>query len=161
MSGVFTLSVACIAGRYLTEEYRFVLDVRADSTLDDLASFILGMVDFDGDHLSEFYLANGLRGKKTWFTVDGEWDEDDGDVWDRRLCDIFPLGRNKKLYYVYDFGASWCFEIIKKGRETSALVGQEYPCIVTQQGAKPIEYGHDRDGDSDDDDGDGDDDDSA
>ena len=39
-----------------------------------------------------------------------------------RLCDIFPLGRNKKLYYVYDFGSSWCFEVVKKGRETAALV---------------------------------------
>ena len=146
MSKILTLSIACIGGRYLTEAYRFTLDVPADSTLDDLASFILGMVDFDGDHLSAFYVANGWRGKKTWFTADGEWDEDDDDMWDIRLCDIFPLGRNKKLYYVYDFCSSWCFEILKKGRETAALVGQEYPCIVSQQGTKPSEYGTDPDG---------------
>ncbi len=152
MSVIFTLSIACIAGRHLTEEYRFVLDVPADSTLDDLASFILGMVDFDGEHLSEFYVANGLRGKKTWFTADGEWDEDDSDMWDIRLSDIFPLGRNKKLYYVYDFGASWCFEITKKGKETTALAGLEYPCIVSQEGAKPAEFGYDLNCD---DDGDG------
>lgn len=153
MSGIFTLSIACIAGRHLTQEYRFVLDVPAVSTLDDLASFILGMVDFDGEHLSEFYVANGLRGKKTWFTADGEWGDDDSDMWDIHLSNVFPLGRNKKLYYVYDFGASWCFEIVKKGRETTALVGLGYPCIVSQEGVKPMEYGHDRDdhGDGDDD----------
>jgi hypothetical protein len=143
MSRIFHLSIGCIAGRYLTEEFRFVLDVPADSTLDDLASFILGMIDFDGDHLSAFDVANGLRGKKTWFTADGEWDEDNGDMGDIRLSNVFPLGRNKKLYYVYDFGSSWCFEIIKKGRETDALVGQDYPCIVSQEGGKPLEYGGD------------------
>jgi hypothetical protein len=50
------------------------------------------------------------------------------------------LGRHKKSLR-YDFGASWGFEIIKKGKETVALAGKEYPCIVSQEGSVPLEYG--------------------
>lgn len=65
MNKICTLSVTCVSGRYLSQAYRFVLAVPAESTLDELATCILEVVDFDGDHLSIFYLANGLRGKRT------------------------------------------------------------------------------------------------
>ena len=140
MNKIFTLSVSCVAGMHLSQAYRFVLALRAESTLDELASCILDVVDFDGDHLSSFYLANGPRGKRTWFTTDGTFDEDTG-VPDTRLCDIFPLERHKKLYYDYDPGASWRFEIVRKGRETNAAAGQSYPCLMLEEGVKPLEYG--------------------
>jgi hypothetical protein len=73
MSGILTLAVACVGGRYLTQEYRFVLEVRADSTLGELASCILRTLAFDSEHLSEFYLANGPYGgrKVTVHVPDG------------------------------------------------------------------------------------------
>ena len=148
MSAIFTLSIACVGGMYLTEEYRFVMDFPEDSTLAQLASDILGVVDFDGDHMSAFYLANGLRGKKTWFTADGEWDDDDSRMLAMPLSEIFPLAKNKKLYYTYDAGASWLFEIRKQGKSSLPLAGLEYPRIVSQEGKKPSEYGPDADGDS-------------
>lgn len=143
MQKIYTISITCLTGRYLTEAFQFVLDMPADATLDELASCILDVVEFDGDHLSEFYLANSLRGKKLYFTADGAWDDDDSATLDLRLCDIYPLDRNKKMYYAYDFGASWCFEIVKKGKETPPLEGREYPYLVSQEGAKPLEYGPD------------------
>jgi hypothetical protein len=137
----------------LTEEFRFVVELRADSTLDELASIILDTVHFDGDHLSEFYLANGLRGrKKTWLTADGEWDGDDSAVWARRLLDIFPIAKNKVLYYEYDAGSAWRFEIIKKGKEKMPLAGHEFPQIVEEHGNRPLEYGPDEDDDDEDED---------
>lgn len=154
MSPIYTLSIACVTGRYLTEAFRFVVELPADSTLDDLASVILETVDFDGDHLSQFYLANGLRRKKTWLTADGEWDGDDSAMWDRRLLDIFPIAKNKVLYYEYDAGSAWCFEIIKQGKEKMPLAGHEFPRIVEERGNRPLEYGPDDDDDDDDDEGD-------
>lgn len=145
MSPIYTLSIACVTGRHLTEEYRFVLEVPADLTLVDLAAWILGTADFEGDHLDDFFLANSAYGRKTWLTADGEWDPDDGDVFDRRLCDLFPLPRNKKLYYDYDPGASWRFEIVKKGKETRPLPDVEYPRLVSTVGVAPLEYGPDED----------------
>lgn len=145
MNKILTLSITCISGSYLTQPYRCVLALPVESTLDDLASCILDVVDFDGDHLSCFYLANVPRGKRTWFG--GEWGEE-ADVADTRLCDIFPLERRKKLYYEYDPGASWRFDIVRKGREADAVPGQSYPCLVLEEGVKPQEYGPDEDGGS-------------
>jgi hypothetical protein len=141
MRNIFNISIKCIEGRFFVEEFRFLLQMPMESTLEDLASCILGMVDFDGDHASEFYLANARRGKKTWFTTDGEWDEDDSWMWRRRLSDIFPLPKHKKLFYIYDFGDSWLFEITKKGRQIPALPEIEYPRIVEKIGTKPEQYG--------------------
>lgn len=142
MNKICTLSITCVSGRHLSQAYRFELALPVRSTLDELASHILEVIDFDGDHLSSFYLANGPRSKRTWFTASGEWDEH-ADVPDTRLCDIFPLGRHKKLYYDYDPGASWLFEIVRKGRETDAVAGHAYPCLVLEEGVKPQEYGVD------------------
>ena len=148
MSGIFTLSIECVGGRFLKEPYQFVIEAPVELTLGDLASHILWMVDFEeDDHLDEFYVANGLRGKKTWFTPDGEWDDDDAHVMDIKLSKVFPLPRNKMLYYFYDFGASWCFQITKRGKETKSQPKIEYPCIVSETGSKPKEFGDDEDWD--------------
>lgn len=151
MSGIFTLLIECVGGRYLNGPYGFVIDAPVELTLGELASHILGMVEFDGDHLAEFYLANGLGGKKTWFTPNGEWNDDDVRVMDMQLSEIFPLPKHKKLYYIYDFGASWCFQISKRGKETTWQPDIEYPCLLSETGLKPLEFGDD------DDDWDGDD----
>jgi hypothetical protein len=151
MSTFFTLSIECVGGRYFKGPYCFVIEAPVELTLGELASHILGMVDFDGDHLAEFYLASGPHGRKTWFTRNGEWDEDDAHVFDIALSAIFPLPKNKKLYYFYDFGASWRFQITKSGKEIKCQPGTEYPCIVSDTGLKPTEYGDDEDWDNDED----------
>lgn len=142
MKDIFTLSVTCISGRYLLQAYRCLIELPTASTLDELASFILKVVDFDGDHLSDFYLANSPHGRKNWLTTSGGWEEDTNAA-ETRLCDIFPLEKNKKLYYEYDPGASWRFEIVRKGRQASAATGQSYPCVILEEGVKPQEYGPD------------------
>jgi hypothetical protein len=146
MSEIFTLSIECVGGRYLREPYQFVIEAPVELTLGDLASLILGMLDFEGDHLDQFYLANGVRGKKTWFTSDDEWDDDDAHVMDIQLSAIFPLPKHKKLFYLYDFGASWRFQISKRGKATRSRPEIEYPCIVSETGLKPEEFGDDVEG---------------
>jgi len=107
MDKIFTLSISCIAGAYLSQAYRFELALAAESTLDELASYILDVIDFEGDHLSTFHLANSPGGRRTWLTARGAWDEDDEEARDLRLCDLYPLEKHKKLYYDYDPGAGW------------------------------------------------------
>jgi hypothetical protein len=145
MSEIVTLSIQCVRGMYLEEDYGFILEIPVDSTLDNLAYEILDAVDFDGDHLSEFFLANTLRGTRTYFTSDGEPGEDDEAMRGRRLSEIFPLDKNKKLFFVYDFGASWTFQITKKGKLMTARADTDYPYIAEEYGRKPLEYGRDED----------------
>jgi len=122
MSSILTLSITCISGTYLAEDYRFVLALPDDSTLDVLEGSILDVLDFDGDHLSYFYVANTSHGKRVWTTNLSD-EEGDVDLSTIRLCYLYPLERHKKLFYRYDLGADWRFEIVKKGRETKALDG--------------------------------------
>jgi hypothetical protein len=147
MSPIYTFSIACVAGRYLTEEFRFVVELPADWTLGELASFILDTADFDGEHLADFYLANGLRGTKTTLLTPDDENGEDGAGWGLRLADIFPLARPKRLYYAYDPRYTWLFEIIKKGKEAKPVVTHEYPRLVEQHGSRPLEYGPDDDDD--------------
>jgi hypothetical protein len=142
MNKIHTLSITCLAGRHLSQAYRFVVAMPSEATLDDLAFCILDTLDFDGDHLADFYVANTPRGKRTWFTPSGDW-EDGGNDLNPRLCDIFPLEKHKKLYFEYDPGASWRFEIARTGRETNAVAEQAYPYLVREEGVKPLEHGAD------------------
>jgi len=144
MDKIYTLSIKCVAGMYLSQAYSFVLALPADCNFDDLAYYILDVIEFDGEHLSGFYAARTPHSKRTWLKIDAPW-EDDGEMPDALLSEIFPLERNKKLFFEYDPGASWCFEIVRKGRETSAVAGQTYPILVMEEGVKPLEYGDDGD----------------
>lgn len=146
-SAIYTLSIACVGGRYLMEEFRFAMEVLANSTLGDLAFGILETAEFDGDHLSEFYLSNGLRAKKRTGLAAGRVDDEDSPMDDIRLLDIFPLATKQMLYYEYDPGDQWCFEIIKQGPDTLPQKGVQYPRVVEEHGNKPVEYGPDEDED--------------
>lgn len=54
-----------------------------------------------------------------------------------------------ELYYLYDFGACWVFQIRKQRKQATAQPGVKYPRLLSEQGSKPLEYGHDDDGDFD------------
>lgn len=139
MPNIFTLDIKCIAGMYLIEPYEFNIQVPTDWTLADLADCILRTLDFDGDHLSQFCVAASPRGGKTLL--------DSGESTVLRLDTVFPLPKHKKLFYLYDFGASWWFQISKKGKLTAALPSVEYPRLLAEHGTKPLEYGADDDWD--------------
>lgn len=113
--------------------------------LDELAPLVLGIAGFDDDHLDAFYLTNSARGKKTFLTGKGEWSNGDDETGDAHLSNIFPLPKNKKLFYLYDFGTSWCFQIIRKGKEKPAQAGLEYPRNVETKGIRPEKYCSDAD----------------
>jgi len=147
MHEIFTLSIVCVGGMYLEEEYAFVTEAPVDATLSDLASLILKTVAFDSnDHLDAFYLGTASSGRQTSLNPDGDWD-DDARVFRMTLSEVFPLPKNKKLYYLYDFGASWRFQITKRGKATMGQPGVAYPRIVSETGVKPKEYGEDEDDD--------------
>jgi hypothetical protein len=142
MQHIFTLDINCISGMYLTEPYEFRIQVPATWTLADLANYLLLTMEFDGDHLAQYYLAATPSGRKTWFGSAGGTERSD-----LSLNKIFPLPKHKKLFYLYDFGASWKFKISKQGKVTTAIPGIEYPCLLATHGTKPLEYGDDGDSD--------------
>ena len=55
------------------------------------------------------------------------------------LKDIWPTGR-KKLYYMFDFGDKWIFEVRKKRGSREAERGVKYPRLIKGVGANPEQY---------------------
>ncbi len=145
MKAIYTLSIECVFGMYLKESFLRVVEVPSDMTLGDLHALIKDLTGFDDDHLSTFYTANTLRGKKVWFTESGEWEDDDdaedgASLWDIPLHDVFPLPKHKKLYYWFDFGDDWMFEIRKKGKDGTPASATRYPRVIHEEGPKPEQY---------------------
>jgi len=56
-----------------------------------------------------------------------------------KLRDIYPLGR-KKLYYLFDFGDKWTFEIRKARGGKKLEAGIKYPRVVEAIGPDPEQY---------------------
>ena len=58
-----------------------------------------------------------------------------------KINNLFPLPKNKKLYYWFDFGDDWKFQITKSRKKQKEPVPNErYPKIVSESGIKPEQY---------------------
>jgi len=137
---IYTLQVECIFGAYLEEECIRFLEMDEESSLYDLHDAIQEAVDFDRDYPFEFYIANSPFGwKKRWLTEAEEWEDKENDFHRIRLKDIWPLGR-KRLYYWFDFGDRWTFEIRKLRKVKVPEPGVTYPRIVKAIGPNPEQY---------------------
>lgn len=79
------------------------------------------------------------RGRKLRYTCAEEWDEREGDFAQTCLRDFYPLG-NLKLYYLFDLGDAWTFEIRKSRTVRPPQLGVAYPRIVERLGPDPQQY---------------------
>jgi len=136
-----TLSVECVGGMNFSETCKRIIEISEDDSLNDLHDVIQNAVDFDRDHAYEFYLANSPSpwAKKHWITAKEEWEDKEDDFECIKLKDILPLAR-KKLYYLFDFGDQWIFEIRKARRLKSPEDGVSYPRLIKRIGPNPEQY---------------------
>ncbi|WP_045221517.1 IS1096 element passenger TnpR family protein [Desulfonatronum thioautotrophicum] len=133
MSIVYTLSIECVFGAHLEKPFFRVVEVPFDMTLDDLQDYIHELTDFDYDHLSDFYISSSPNGEKKWF-------EHIGGYFGIPLNELYPLPKHKKLYYLFDFGDNWTFEIRRKSSGKKAIPDVEYPRIIKSEGPIPEQY---------------------
>ena len=138
---VYTLTVECVSGLYLSEPCVRVIEITDDSTLEDLHLAIQNAVSFDNDHLYDFYAGRNYRNRKVFFHESDDWDWDlhEGAFTDLELRDIYPL-QPLKLYYWFDFGDDWVFEIRKAKREMPPKPDVDYPRVVKARGPNPKQY---------------------
>lgn len=137
---IVKLKIACIRGISLRDECVRVVAMDDASSLYDLHDMIQDAVSFDRDHLFTFYTANSGSpwAKRHRIAVTEDWDEM-ADALDRiKLKDIWPLDR-KKLYYWFDFGDDWIFEITKM-RSTKADASLPSGTILERIGPDPHQY---------------------
>jgi hypothetical protein len=112
---IYTLTVTCVRGAYLAEECVRVIEIGDDASLEDLHLAIQGAVAFDNDHLYDFYAGRNHRNRQIGYADDVAWEWKEQEAVFAELTlgeDVYPL-EGLKLYYHFDFGDDWIFEIRK------------------------------------------------
>ncbi|MFH1136221.1 MAG: hypothetical protein V1816_09060 [Pseudomonadota bacterium] len=138
---VLKVSIECVFGPVIVEPFLRVVEIPTIMTLEDLHIFINDdLLDFDHDHMSVFYIANTCHGNRIWLTDPEDSGLDEKSAWLKTLGEIYPLGPHKKLYYLYDFGDSWTFEIRKKGKAFKPNPEILYPRVIYEEGPRPVQY---------------------
>ena len=106
------------------------------STLEEVHHAIQEAVEFDNDHLYEFFTARTERARER-VTFDAE----NGRIFTTRIRDLLPLPPKTKLFYLFDYGDNWTFRLIPSRKKPFPPdQGVNYPRIVNEAGEKPIQY---------------------
>jgi hypothetical protein len=125
----------------LESEWIRVVEMDSASTLVDLHDLIQDAARFDRDHPFEFFAGRNYRHRA--MTFGDALDEADAcdDYEAMTLERIFPLPKNMKLFYHFDFGDDWKFEIRRtrvKPKEPAPRV--KYPRVIERRGPQLRQY---------------------
>ncbi len=98
------------------------------------------LVGFDNDHLHEFFAGRNWRNRKVTFgESDTPFEVSEGEA--VPLSSVFPLAVGHKLYYHFDFGDDWFFEITRRANAKQVDQKPKYPRVVHETGPRPKQYG--------------------
>jgi len=138
---VLTLIIDCVWGAYLKEHCIRVIEIDEEACLYGLHDAIQDAVKFGRDHPFEFFLANSSSpyAKKQWMTEKDKWEDKEEDFCRIQLMEIWATGR-RKLYYLFDFGDKWTFEIRKQRGRKQPESGVKYPRLIKGIGQNPEQY---------------------
>jgi hypothetical protein len=103
------------------------IEVKEDFTLMQLHKYIQKLIEFDDDHLYEFYVEKNPRNLRNLVSKK------------LKLNEIYPL-KGEKLYYLFDFGDSWLFQIVKSRKKVIEDNKVAYPLLVESTGVNPEQY---------------------
>ena len=85
-------------------------------------------------------MARGPRGQRTSIVETGQWEEEQDRLYELPLCEVFPLEQNMKLFYWFDFGDDWMFQIQQRRQPKPEDSGTEYPKVIREVGPQPVQY---------------------
>ena len=103
------------------------IEVSENYSLHQLHKYIQKIVEFDDDHLYEFYVGKNSRNRAYSLSKKA------------KLNEVYPLSGHK-LYYVFDFGDHWLFEIKKLKKKKNANKSSTLPTIIKASGENPEQY---------------------
>ena len=128
--------ITLLSGAYATGNWKGVIEVDSAALLDDVHLAILDALNFDNDHMYEFFTAKTERSRQRV-----TFDDENGDVHERTLDSLFPLPKGNRLYYLFDYGDDWLFSISKNKSPVRELGRSEaLPRLVSESGEKPEQY---------------------
>ena len=135
------LKITLQSGLWAEEPWTATVAVDEASTLEDLHHIIQKAVDFDNDHLYCFYVARTPRSRdRIYYGTDEDGYESDA-LFTTTLESLFPLPKNRKLFYLFDYGDSWTFQVSRtRNKPFLAEPGVDYPLLMSATGEKPVQY---------------------
>ncbi len=133
---IWTLKIKLLLGLYAKNKWEGLLEIDSSSTLDELHIAIQNAVGFDNDHLYEFYISRTERSRERI-----QFDDENEGVYINTIENIFPLNDKKKLFYMFDYGDSWLFQVsVSRKKPFSAEADVKYPRLISESGEKPEQY---------------------
>ncbi len=123
---VFTLEISLPYSEE-DEPWSKVVEVREDFTFRQLHTYIQKIVEFDDDHLYEFYIGKNPSNRSGAIPKNA------------KLNEIYPL-TGYKIYYLFDFGDSWLFQIKKSLKNLEEDKQVKYPRLIKSTGVNPEQY---------------------
>ena len=137
MAELLTLEVTLIGGAWAEGRWVRVIEIPDTASLGELHDVIRGAIEFDDDHLFEFYAGRSWRNRKMQFS--DPFGPGESEEYETLLDEVYPL-KGLKLYYHYDFGDDWLFEIKRKRKKKTLELGEDYPRIISAEGDNPKQY---------------------
>ncbi len=137
---IWRLKIELLLDMYIRDEEEWIriIEIDCSTTLEELHYIIQDLVDFDDDHLYEFYIARTARSRDRI-----RFDDENGEVFDLSLEDLFPLEKARKLFYLFDYGDHWLFSISKtRHKPKQPEKGGKYPRLIEKIGKNPEQYPH-------------------
>lgn len=133
---VWRLKVKLERGAFAEGPWSATVDAASTSTLEDLHRTILKAVSFEDDHMHTFYIARTDTSRDR-IALEDEMQEP---LHHLKMEEIFPLPKDRKLFYWFDFGDDWIFSITRAAESSTPTKGARYPSVITTQGRTPKQY---------------------
>jgi len=145
MIAVLTLNIKLSGWREGAPDWSARIEVPGSFTLAELHEAIQRLVNFDNDHLHEFFAGRNWRDRKVVF---GELSENPFEFNAAEavaLDEVFPLPKGQKLFYYFDFGDDWIFEVTCDPKVGQAARKFKRPRLIQERGERPEQYPYDED----------------
>jgi hypothetical protein len=109
------------------EPWKIIIEVEENMVFQKLHAYIQEVVEFDDDHMYEFYIGKNPRNRSNIININS------------KLNEVYPLV-GYKIYYLFDFGDCWLFQIKKSRKKLQKEVDVDYPRLVKSVGENPEQY---------------------
>ncbi|MCX7014603.1 MAG: hypothetical protein NTW86_18975 [Candidatus Sumerlaeota bacterium] len=137
---IWTLSIQCVNGPTFDGTFERTIEAQETMTLGELHDTIQRLTGFDHDHLFTFIVGRHWRGRREEI-VDTDTTDIPGEaLYDVHLNQVFPLPPKMKLFYWFDFGDDWVFQIGRRGKPKPENKRVKYPRVIAKTGRKPRQY---------------------
>ncbi|WP_019865908.1 IS1096 element passenger TnpR family protein [Methylovulum miyakonense] len=136
---IWTFKIKLAFTPFTEQSWAAEIEIDSSATLEELHLAIQDAVEFENDHLYEFYIS---KTESSYHPSAIRFDdEEEGFYSSVTLENVYPLETGKSLYYLFDYGDNWLFKITKSRKKPHGpQQGISYPHRISEIGERPVQY---------------------